>query len=413
MISVLGIDELNTPKEYKERSIDYEKYFGEMDLTKEQKENRIATANEMENLMLFIFALLMTMNEYGLLDFNYVRQQLTSRYKTIMGNAGAVDDYLRIHAEDFADSFIESTEIKMDNPWYLSEDRARFIAENEANVVHNYLEYEKAIKAGYTKKQWITFMDGKERKSHAKLNKKTIPILELFAVGDTFMRFPKDMEYASDFPKETVNCRCRVKYLERDPERAEKYEKIGLALSDNAGGLIVDGDEFVPCLRDVSTGELVDTFVEKVDRKNLKGYNKSTGWYVNWSEMPKDASIFKLTVAGDDEIQGLIAMTPDKANSAMYLNWAVSAPHNNPQKLNGAPKKYEGVGGHLMAIAAEQSLANNFGGACYGYAANRILAEYYMRAFGAVPIPAPNGYGVFYDEDAMKKLLEIYNYAWK
>ena len=57
---------------------------------------------------------------------------------------------------------------------------------------------------------------------------------------------------------------------------------------------------FVPCLKDTSTGQIVETVVEEVDRKTLKQYNKKTGWYINWSKIPKEASVYKLTVKGED-----------------------------------------------------------------------------------------------------------------
>ena len=181
----------------------------------------------------------------------------------------------------------------------------------------------------------------------------------------------------------------------------------------NDGKIIIDGDVFVPCLQKVSTGDLVDTIVEKVDRKELKGYTKENGWYVNWSKMPKEANIYKLTVKGDDEIQGLIGMTPNYEAQSMYLNWIVTAPQNNKLLLNGKPKKYEGVGGHLMAIAAEKSIENGFDGYAYGYAANTELIQQYHDRFGAEWVPIGHPYQVVFSGPNMKKLLELYNYEWK
>ena len=200
--------------------------------------------------------------------------------------------------------------------------------------------------------------------------------------------------------KEKINAQKRAAYYRREMlKNPSKY-----------GNIIIDADEFVPCLRDNSTGKLVDTVVARIDRKELSGYNKKSGWYVNWNQMPKDASIYKLTVKGDSEIQGLIAMTPKSDHQAMFLNWIVSAPHNNPLLLNGKPKRFEGVGGHLMAIAAKESLDQGFGGAAYGFARNKELMQYYIKQFGATHLPIEHPFEVYYDEDVMMKLLEVYNY---
>lgn len=196
-------------------------------------------------------------------------------------------------------------------------------------------------------------------------------------------------------------------------ERIRKNEEITSINNDRYGKIVIDGDVFVPCLKDTRTGEIVGTVVSEARRSSLKGYNKSAGWYVDWSKMPKDATIYKITVKGSEEIQGLIAMTPVDSHKAMYLNWAVVAPHNNPMLLNGKPKKYEGVGGHLMAIAAEQSIKHGYGGAAYGFAANLDLVKYYEEKFGAQFMPVEHPYEVFYDEQTMRKILETYNYESK
>lgn len=238
-----------------------------------------------------------------------------------------------------------------------------------------------------------------------------------------------------DVYRRHANCDCVVEYIEggkytdvhskmtynskaeRDAAVQERIaraqEQQRLTNRSKYGRIVIDGEVFTPCLQDVATGEIVQTQVEQVNRRDLKGYNTRNGWYVNWNEIPKEASIFKLTAAGSDEIQGLIAMTPNNGARAMYLNWVVTAPQNNPLLLDGKPKKYEGVGGHLMAVAAEESIKHGYGGAAYGYAADKELVEYYIEKFGAVHLPIEHPYEVFYDEAAMQKLMEIYDYERK
>ena len=101
----------------------------------------------------------------------------------------------------------------MDEAWYLSEERSLFNAENSANDVFNYNEYRDAVKSGKTKKKWITEGDKRVRESHREVDGQEIPIKEFFTVGGVRMRFPKDMEYAFNVPRETVNCRCTIKYF--------------------------------------------------------------------------------------------------------------------------------------------------------------------------------------------------------
>ena len=48
-------------------------------------------------------------------------------------------------------------------------------------------------------------------------------------------------------------------------------------------------DEITACLKDTQTGDTVETEVIRIRRKSfLSKFNEKTGWYVNWSKIPKD-----------------------------------------------------------------------------------------------------------------------------
>ncbi len=116
-----------------------------------------------------------------------------------------------------------------------------------------------------------------------------------------------------------------------------------------------------------------------------------------------NAEIYKLCVKGEDEIQGLVAITVEQRNLAVHLQLAESALHNK-----GKNKKYDGVGGHLFAIAVQISLENGFGGFIYFEAKNMELVHHYQDAFGAFWCGMPHEYSMLIDEDAAKKLLDEY-----
>ena len=191
------------------------------------------------------------------------------------------------------------------------------------------------------------------------------------------------------------NCRCCILPVVEDSEPLE-------------GTLNIEVDEFVPCLKNSKTGEIVDTIVQKVDINELKGYNKKNGWYVNWQQLARDGyDIQAVKVKGSDDVEGLIALKPNDDMKAVYIGWAVAAPHNNKQF---GKKKYNGVGGHLFAVAAEQSIKQGYDGWLYGFASNQKLAKYYCEELKAKPMPVMHPYQVVWDEDAARSILEVYNY---
>ena len=120
-----------------------------------------------------------------------------------------------------------------------------------------------------------------------------------------------------------------------------------------------------------------------------------------------------MKVKGSERIEGLVGLRKDNNAQAVYIHWGVAAPHNN--KLQGVigGKEYIGVGGHLFAIAAEESINNGYDGYFYGFAANKELVEYYCNKFGALHRPIDHPYEVVFDELADNSILKEYNYERK
>lgn len=203
-------DNLNMPIKYN-RSEPFKKYFGAIDLTDEEKEKRIKLAEELEDLMLFIFALISTMIENDSIDKSYITLEINNSYMSVLQSYMEADEYLEDYVKQFSDTFIQTTFDGIDDSWYLSADRAVFIAENESETAWNYDEYRQAIEKGKTKKQWVDILDGKERKTHREIGGTVIPIKEVFVVGDSLMRYPKDAFFGAE-AKETINCRCTIRY---------------------------------------------------------------------------------------------------------------------------------------------------------------------------------------------------------
>ena len=169
------------------------------------------------------------------------------------------------------------------------------------------------------------------------------------------------------------------------------------------GGLDIEIDEFTPCLRDTQTGEIVDTSFSRATVDEITGLKKK-GWAFNWRHPSlKGTEIYKLTLRGSSEIQGLIALEPWARDMAYHISLAESAPQNR-----GIGKLFEGVGGHLFAIAAKKSYDAGYGGFVFFEAKNIKLVEYYSEKFGAMLIGRPHEYSMIIDEAAAVKLLNSY-----
>lgn len=210
MSKALQFDELNVLSENR-RSEPYEEYFDKMSISDEQKALRIAFSEKMEEVILFVLSLIETMVENEEVDQEYIENELSEQYLAITAIYFAVDDYITDYVRQFSHDVVQSTFDHIKEEYYLSRDRAMFISECEANTSLNYKEYTDAIKSGKKHKTWKDIGDKRERRTHLEVGGTTIPIKELFAVGDSLMLFPKDASHGAS-SKEIVNCRCSIQY---------------------------------------------------------------------------------------------------------------------------------------------------------------------------------------------------------
>lgn len=228
-MAVQNFDEIN---KLKRRSIPYEEYFKDMELTEKQRKERIDLAYLLEDILIVYFMLYYESLSNNAMPEVTVRQNLMYDFYDKLSDA----DYFGKDAEpmldkyisDFVDEISEATKSNMektpddydytgDKPYWVSDDRAKFIAENEANTLCNNKDFVEAKKSGKTHKIWMAFPDDRVRPTHVQANGSKVPIDDYFSVGGALMLFPKDTESefstASDFPEEVIGCRCSIKYI--------------------------------------------------------------------------------------------------------------------------------------------------------------------------------------------------------
>nr|DAZ84912.1 MAG TPA: minor capsid component [Caudoviricetes sp.] len=216
-MSVSSYDELNI-RPNNRRSEPYKEYFSKMSISDKEKQERIAFSEQMEEVVLYILALIETTIESGESDQEYIQTQFYDKYLDVIASYMLIDTYIKQYALDVTKQIIDATferfsvkDKSITDDYYLSNDRAMFISECEANSILNYRQYSKAVKAGKTKKKWIDVGDKRERKTHLEVGGTTLPIDEPFSVGDSLLQFPKDTSLGA-LADEIVNCRCSIQY---------------------------------------------------------------------------------------------------------------------------------------------------------------------------------------------------------
>ena len=206
----LDFDELNDLVGFK-RSLPFNVYFGEMQISTEQKERRIKIAERFEDGLLEVLAWAFYTQQLRTLSEAEVRGRVKGVFQTALGTdikrLPETDKMIDTLAKEIARTTVKRGKT---DPFFDSADRARLVAEDTANHFENYFDFEVA-KGRYKWKTWDTILDGRERATHFIADGQTQPIAMPFEVGTSLLMYPHDGSLGAS-ASELIGCRCSVSY---------------------------------------------------------------------------------------------------------------------------------------------------------------------------------------------------------
>lgn len=209
--TVLSFDELNRlyEEEHTLRSMPFKQFFGEMDLSQEQKDVREDTAKKIEKFMRDALIAMYYMTQNVIFDYGEAEEAISKPYNDLLKELAIplTAFFTMSHVISVTTEIISATLNHPDDPYFYSNDRAKLIAENESNSIWNDSQYQDAILTGKTRKEWRAILDSRTRATHVIANGQVVPIDQPFEVGDSFLQFPRDTSLGAQID-EIANCRC-------------------------------------------------------------------------------------------------------------------------------------------------------------------------------------------------------------
>jgi len=248
-MAYLSFDEINALG-YKRRSEPIDEYFLVMDIPKPAVDRRVAIARRIKSVIIDYLKMIDEyINTLGPYAFDIAQRYLEEGLREAIEASGhEIDEYLAEYItvtafkindvsrrrivptvantesvaqtsnkptfKELEDEVPDESEDREEDdllPYYMyfdSEDRAEFIAEDEANSIEGYEDFLVALMRGFTTKTWNTMQDKRVRDTHVKAEGQTVPIGEFFHVGNALLMSPRDTVNGADYPEELVNCRC-------------------------------------------------------------------------------------------------------------------------------------------------------------------------------------------------------------
>lgn len=216
-LGVTTFDELNKLVGMN-RSEPFQQFFAPMHLTARQKNERVRLAEKFEDEFRYFLAYMfysypnINVGMVKELQDGYIRQ--LEELGIAVGVATGIAEKqvrLRMQAEKFAIDTVEATQRHKDEPYYFSNDRARLLAEDQANWAYDIIDYEDALIMGARYKTWNTVGDNHVRDSHAEVEGLTIPIEEPFVLMGGLLNHPHDSSLGCS-DSELAGCRCSLSF---------------------------------------------------------------------------------------------------------------------------------------------------------------------------------------------------------
>jgi hypothetical protein len=136
-------------------------------------------------------------------------------------------------------------------------------------------------------------------------------------------------------------------------------------------------DKLTNSIENVKTGDSFRTDVSLLTKEETKLITKKNRWLFDWKTefIAPEREVYKLTISGSTNIQGLVSIT--FRDDHVYMHLIESAPFNK-----GKDKAYFGVPGNLVAFACRVSFQRG-GGGYLSFNSKTKLIEHYQKSLGA------------------------------
>ena len=107
-------------------------------------------------------------------------------------------------------------------------------------------------------------------------------------------------------------------------------------------------------------------------------------YFFDWKATAKESSVFKLRIAGNEDILGLLALIDYPDEQRIEVKLLAVARENVVLKNQGNKntKVFEGIAGNLLAFAGKMALRKYGDLACVSLVPKTELKKHYMNEYG-------------------------------
>jgi hypothetical protein len=151
---------------------------------------------------------------------------------------------------------------------------------------------------------------------------------------------------------------------------------------------------------EVCSGVHKEAIIKAVKSSDLTLLTKKR-YSFNWHSLKKSATIYKLTIAGEKDILGVMALIDYPIENRIEIKLLASSIENR-----GRNKKYDRIAGCMIAFACDLSAKKYFINACVSLVPKTALLNHYKEKYYMIWA----GRQLYLDGYALQKLVNEYLY---
>lgn len=149
---------------------------------------------------------------------------------------------------------------------------------------------------------------------------------------------------------------------------------------------------------ELATGQKLTVAISPVDNKELRQITKRR-YSFDWKKERGVAALFKLTIAGQSDILGLVSIVDFPNEMRLQIHLICASSENI-----GKGKQYEGIVGCLIAYVGQLALKRYAGRACISLLPKTELRAHYQHEYGMMD----GGPQLFLDGDRLQVIVNKY-----
>jgi hypothetical protein len=157
---------------------------------------------------------------------------------------------------------------------------------------------------------------------------------------------------------------------------------------------------------EVATNAWHEVTIEEISSKDIRTLSRKR-YFFDWKEAARQAPVYKLCIAGNNDIKGLMALVDHPQECRIEIKLLTASRENaiSIKEKGKKRKEFDEIPGNLIAFAGIQAFSKYGEQACISLIPKSEIREHYMKKYGMLNA----GRQLYLESDLLRNLINKYS----